>query len=670
MPQGYSDEELFRAAKAADAAGDTEAARKLTQALLAGKTQDQIETLAANLRQTIDKQALAQNIASRDAGGPTNQFVAPPRNPVEETAKQAVNTGVGYLQGAAEAAIDVPLDIASGVQSGANALLDATIGGGLDALGMTGAADWWRNTGAQEEAIRSGRARAGDVIGDAMPAPEGYETQRDVARFAGGFLVPGGPAARGPQAVQQTTQRAVRNALAPRAAPSDAAQIVAEGQRRGVPVFTTDVKPPRSGMGRMVKQTIPEKIPLAGMSGPRQAQQEARQGAVRQIVEEFGGDTGRALFDDTVSPAEEVSKILTQQRSQRITNLKAAKDSVIDGVSVPFETAPNTVRAIQEQVRKLQEIDPEEFAPVIERLQRFGERVTSGGSLRAVEEQRRLLGELFQDPNLARIKTRGQQAINAIYDPLRRDMGDFIEAQAGSAARAKWAKANEELSAMAGELKSARFRNVLGSADTTPEAVGRILFSGTADVSDMRRLVSNLDRNGLRKVQGAILARAFDNAGGAQGVSVERFLGNLNRFKEQIGVAFKGEDRQAIEGLRRLLEATRRGADAGANVRNGEQNLPTILGIGATQALGVAGGVASLGVGGLLARVYESAPARNLLIRLSKSQPGSARERESLNLIMRSTAPIVNTWRDNVARAVNDNPSGLLAAEEQPNEPQ
>ncbi|WP_337904953.1 hypothetical protein, partial [Mesomycoplasma ovipneumoniae] len=144
------------------------------------------------------------------------------------------------------------------------------------------------------------------------------------------------------------------------------------------------------------------------------------------------------------------------------------------------------VKAISDQVRALKEIDAVEFTPVIDRLQRFGEQLTAGKSLATVEEQRKLLGALFDDPNLAKIKDRGQKAINAIYDPLRKDMGNFIEAQAGVGARNRWAKANEELAAMAGELKSSRFRNVLRDADVTPEAVSRILFSDTGNVTDMQ----------------------------------------------------------------------------------------------------------------------------------------------------------------------------------------
>jgi len=665
----YSDEQIYEAMRAADAAGDAEAVRALMAALQAGASQPEIEAMADERGLTINPDQLAANIASRDAGGPVNVIAPPQRSIGQDLATSAVNTPVGLAQGVGEALIDFPLTVTAGVQNTLDRGFSFVGENALRAFGADEQANKLSQTTQQAIAQRNALSTpVSNVFNEYAPAPEGFQTQRDVARFSGGFLVPGPKGARAPVRAPQPAAAPASGRLI-----DDAAGVVAEGERRNVPVFTTDVKPPKSGMGRYVKQTLPEKIPFAGTSGPRQAQQEERVRVVGEVLEEFGGNASRELFDNSGSTVEDIAKSLSTERSARITQRKAAKDSVIDGIQAPFQAAPNTVQAIKEQVRKLQEIDPEEFAPVIERLQRFGERITSGGSLRTIEEQRKLLGELFTDPNLARVKTQGQAALNAIYDPLRRDMGDFIEAQAGAGARNRWAKANEELAAMAGELKSAKFRNVLRDADVTPEAVGRILFGDGDNVSDAARLVANLPPAGKKKVQAALLQRAFDRAGGAsgEGVSVERFLNNLNSLSGKIGVAFEGADRQALEGVRRLLEATRRGAAAGANVRTGEQNLPAVMGVAATQALGLGGGVASLGVGGLLARIYESAPMRNHIMRLASTKAGSPQEAKALQVLMRSAAPIVNQWRETLPRAINDNPAGRLAAEEeQTQEPQ
>lgn len=648
----------------------------LSDFLQQGATKAELKEIGSAFGLNLNEEQLDANLRSRDQGGPVSTFT-PPEGPgggpsggglPEVLGTSLVNTAVGYGQGASEALVDFPLGVASSVQTGANAVLDTVIGGGLDALGFSGAADAWRRTGQIEEARRAALANpVARTVNALAPPPAGYETQRDMARFAGGFLVPGPKGAKAPI----SAPRAVAQQSAGRGVLSDAPEIIAQGQRRNVPVLTTDIAPPQSGMGRFVKQTLPEKIPITGMSGPRAEQQAARVEAVNDLVREFGGTVGRELFSGGPGAVEDIAKSLTAERSRRLGVLTSAKNNVINGIKAPFDAAPNTVKAISEQVRALKEIDAVEFAPVIDRLQRFGEQLTSGKSLATVEEQRKLLGALFDDPNLAKIKDRGQKAINAIYDPLRKDMGNFIETQAGAGARNRWAKANEELSSMAGELKSTRFRNVLRDADVTPEAVSRILFSDTSNVTDMQRLVSNLPPQGKTKVKAALIQRAFDDASGPEGASVERFVGNIERLSGKIGVAFDDREKLAIEGFRRLMNATRRASAAGANIRTGEQNMPAIMGIGATQVLGAAGGVSTLGVGGLLARLYESPVVRDRLVKLASVKKGTPQEGRALQVIMRSAAPIVTQWREAAPKALNDNTAGALAAEEQqPNERQ
>lgn len=510
-------------------------------------------------------------------------------------------------------------------------------------------------------------AKEGAALGASYGAAEGETLQeRGTNALAGGVI--GGSIGGVAQGIaNRIGNRAQPAASGSRAIP-DAQDVVEEGARRNVPVMTTDVVPPQSGMGRFVKQTLPEKIPFAGTSGPRSKQQEARVAAVESFVDEVGGNARRDLYNVDDGFTEQVSTLLTQQRGEKVRRLTNAKKAVIESIEQPFVAAPETTKAIALQVRQLQEIDETEFAPVIERLQRFGDAITSGKPLSVVEEQRKLLGQMFEDANLASIKDRGQKAVNAIYKPLVDDMGSFIRAQKGQGAFNRWSKANEELAAMAGELKSTAFKRVLRDSETTPESVGRILFNNPDAVSDMRRLVSNLDDAGKAKVRAAIIQRAFDRAGGSEGVSVERFLNNLTRDGKKLGIAFEGKDRESLEGLRRLLEATRRASTASSEVRTGEQNVPAVMGIGATSALGFTGGVASLGVGGLVARLYESPIIRNRLIGLARAKPGSKQERDIVASINKVSAPIVQSWRN----SANDNAvTSSLAAQggEQENEP-
>lgn len=618
-------DQLLGALRKADAAGDTEAAR-----------------------------AIARRIADIDRASGEGMDIPQEYNLAEAAADVGRVTATSAAKAVASP-IDLAMDVGGTVQQGITSVLTPAIAGGLELFGFDNAADAVREGGQARQADiaqQTQQLQFRNALEQVAPTPKGFENSALGAEIVAGLAIPF-KTARGP--IKAPTPQPA----------SEAQQVIAEGARRNVPVMTTDVLPPRSGAGRAAR-AMGENIPIAGTSGPRATQQAARQDAVRQVVEEFGGDTGRALFDDSETLSQQVSAALTKSRSEKLSRLTTAKDSVIDGIEAPFNGAPNTLRAIGEEVRRLRGIDAEEFAPVIDRLQRFAERLQSGNmTLRQVEENRRLLGELFADNNLANIKGAGQKSINRIYEPLRRDMGEFIEATAGNAARAKWQRANDELAGMAGDLKSSAFRGVLRDADTTPEKVSRILFSGSADPADIKRLVDGLDEAGKRKVQGALMTRAWERAGGADGVSVERFLNNLKSLSNQIGVAFQGADRESLEGVRRLLEATRRASGAAVkDIPTGVQNAPTIMGFGAASLAGPVGGAATLGVGGLVARLYESAGMRNLLVGLAKSKAGSAGEKAALSRIMKSAAPIINNWQDDMARVANDNVGVAAVAEE------
>ena len=638
MTQKYTPDEIFEAMRRADKAGDAEA----------------VKALAAQL-DAIDDGVLRGTV--------TDDSPAPADDAATMVDKSIANTAIGYASGAAKAVVDFPLTIGAVPQVAMNSLLGGARALYNDVTGdPTEAAQVRAQTEQMNQEAWQRATPVANVVNALAPPPKGYETQRDVAEFAGSFLVPGPKGAKAPIRMPSPAAPA-------RAVPGmidNAAAVVAEGKARNVPVMTTDVKPPKSAMGRWTKQTLPEKIPFFGTSGPRQSQQEERVRVVGDVLREFGGNPAKEMFDNSASAIDEIAKTLGQERTRKITTLKAAKDGVIDAVPDPAPI-PKMMQALDQQIARMVSRDTPASREVVKELQDIKAELQKPRTLRGLEDYRAdELSKAFDKPDtIAAVKTVGEKALREIYDPMRQDMGDFIQATQGASARKKWSKSNEQLSAMAGELTSARFKNVLRNVDTTPEAVGNILFNSPDNVSDMTRLVSNLPPAGKKKVQAALLQRAFDNAGGPEGVSVERFLSNIDSLSKKIGVAFEGADRQALEGVSRLLDATRRGAAAGANVRTGEQNLPAIMGIGVTQALGLGGGVASLGVGGLVARLYESPIMRDRLLRLASTKAGSPQESRLLEVIMRSATPIVNEWRQNAGNAINDNAAGALAAEGQ-----
>lgn len=626
---GYSEEQIYAAMRAADAAGDGEA----------------VKALAAQL-------GGISGSVSDETPSPYDPPKPPPTT-MEQLGQSTQNAVAGLAQGAAFIP-DALQSVATGVNRGIN--YGVTQGGGalMDMLGFDGAADKWRASGDKIDDSFAKQQTLGDMIETVSPTPDGMGASRFAAQFVGGMAVPFGPKA------------APRTSLAPAAPKTAQQEIVKLGDQFNVPVMTSDVAPPRNFVTKTT-QALGERIPFAGTGGPRQTQNVQRIEAVKELAKDFGVDGTGELLD-------EVTANLSATRGAKIANLAGQKNSVIDGIQGPVDMA-RTAAVIDREIASLSRSNAEAFDPVIKKLQSFRNVLTSGKSLREIETNRKLLGDIFEDQNLAAIKGEGQKALNRIYEPLREDMGVFISRNAPKEAYTKWVKANDELAAMAGELKDGVFKGVLRDSETTPENVAKLLFSKKP--SEVKRLVANLDGDGIAKAQGAVIHRAMekagmDAAGGMDNISPQLFANEIARLGKSVGVVFKGADLQRVEGLRKLVQATQRASVAAAAPPTGVQNsLPILTAVLADMMGGAGAGLTTAGVIGLAARAYESKATRNLLIGLSKSKPGSPAEGKFIERIAKGIASQAEIQSSRVGSAANSNVGIPVAAgDTQENQPQ
>lgn len=627
----YSQEQIYDAMRRADAAGDGEAVKALAAALKAGKSKQEINDLAAQSNLTVDQAALDANIAARDAGQQTNTFLPP----TPTLADGAQNALAGAAQGVAGGLIDFPLDIATGVQKGVNALVGHGGAAAMNALGLNDMGAFWKRGAEGFDTSLDRRVRLSDEIEEAMPTPEGLGGSRFAAQVLGGMAVPG-PKGRAPI-----------KAPAP-AAPDAAREVIKAGEREGVRVLTSDVKPPRGFVGKSAR-SVGERIPYAGTGGVRVKQNEERVQAVVELARDFGVEGGQSAIED-------VAGDLAKTRGGRITALSARKNRVIDNIAGRVET-PRAIAEIDRQIAKLRATKNEAVEPVVAELEKFKRTLGSGLDLRNVEENRKILGQAFEGDSMAKVKDIGQKAVNAIYAPLRDDMGAFIKAKGGDEAFGAWKKSNDELAAMAGELDARAFKGVLNDANTTPENVAKLLFSKKP--SDVRRLYANLSSAGKEKAQAAVLFEAITKAGGIDDVSPQRFASALKSFGQTTGIIF-GDDAPRIEGIVKLLRATQQASVAAAAPPTGVQNNLPILAAVLTDMMGTAGSAITTGaLAGLAARLYESKAVRNLLVGYGKAKPGSPQESA---LAKRIEKALASQSGINPPAAINDNVGQLAAA--------
>lgn len=417
---------------------------------------------------------------------------------------------------------------------------------------------------------------------------------------------------------------------------------VREAEDVGIRVMTTDVRQPTTFAGRWLQRTG-EMIPGAGTGGPRAAQQQERIDASVDLLRNYGVTEASAADNTIIS---NVAKDLLARRGENLNKYTGMKTEVIERLSQPNTTVPVTksVAKIDEEIARLNSISPTQFKPVIDRLITWRDDLTGtreinlpngqkqvvvqGQPLATIEVLRKQIGEAFADPSLASVRSEGEKVLSRIYAPLREDMANYIKANGQRRDFDKWNIANKQLSSMAGELELGALKAALAKGDTSPEVIRTMLFS--AKPSDIKALYRGLSAEGKRNARTAILQEAFNKVGGNfENLSPDQFKRQLIRLGAPIGVFFSGQDLKAVEGLTRALKMTEQAGRAGVSPPTGVQAVPVVGAAVLTDILGGAGAgiVGGATIGGI-ARLYESAPVRNILLKLPQITKGSPQEQE------------------------------------------
>jgi hypothetical protein len=267
-----------------------------------------------------------------------------------------------------------------------------------------------------------------------------------------------------------------------------------------------------------------------------------------------------------------------------------------------------------------------------------------GQNLINVETLRKQIGESFKAPELASVRGIGEKSLSSIYKPLKQDMEAFITQVGERRDVTKYKVANKRLADLAGELDMSTLKSVLRRGDETPEVIANMLFSKKP--SEVRQLYASLTPTGRESARAAILSRAAEKAtvDVAEGtvVSPDKFANEVKRLGTSVGVFFNGDDLKQVEGLIRVLNITKRASEAAAAPPTGVQAaipvsaaaLSSFFGGGLLGFIATLGGAGSVGVA---ARIYESAPIRNLLIKIPQTTAGS---KEEAALLKRLTSVI------------------------------
>lgn len=411
--------------------------------------------------------------------------------------------------------------------------------------------------------------------------------------------------------------RGIRGTIAP-----EAQQAIQFANAADVPLHTTDVLQPNSRVGRMA-QTTAENIPFAGTSTMRANQQEARS----QLVDEFASRFGEYDPSIVVGSLKAKTSGIKRAAGNRLEQVQNA----MAGVNIQPSKA---IQQIDTEIASLQKLGKVADNDTISKLQAYRDELTrnagaSGPVAMDLQQLSGLRSQFRQDVKGERtvLPNRSDAAIQRIYNAMTSDIDSAIGQNLGNDTLRRYKQANAIYADEANKLQNTRLKNVIMKGDLTPEVVNNMLFS--KNKSEVQNLYRSVGQVGRAQMRNGIIGKAMEKSGG----SPDQFLRQVNLMSNQTGIAFKGRDAAYLKGIKNYLEATKRAGQAGVTTPTGQQTIPFILGIGTVinhALVGVGGGY------GLLARMYESEPARNAMLRLANTPRGSTAFEKALAEVERA----------------------------------
>ncbi|EBL7479738.1 lytic transglycosylase domain-containing protein [Salmonella enterica] len=411
--------------------------------------------------------------------------------------------------------------------------------------------------------------------------------------------------------------RGIRGTIAP-----EAQQAIQFANAADVPLYTTDVLQPNSRVGRMA-QTTAENIPFAGTSSMRANQQEARS----QLVDEFASRFGEYDPSIVVGSLKAKSSGIRRAAGNRLEQVQNA----MAGVNIQPSRA---IQQIDNEIADLQKLGGAADNETISKLKVYRDELSrnagaSGPMAMDLQQLSALRSQFRQDVKGERqaLINRSEAAVNRVYNAMTSDIDSAIGQNLGNDTLRRYKQANAIYADEANKLQNTRLKNVIMKGDLTPEVVNNMLFS--KNKSEVQNLYRSVGQVGRAQMRNGIIGKAMEKSGG----SPDQFLRQVNLMSNQTGIAFKGRDAAYLKGIKNYLEATKRAGQAGVTTPTGQQTIPFILGIGTVTnpaLVGVGGGY------GLLARMYESEPARNAMLRLANTPRGSTAFEKALAEVERA----------------------------------
>lgn len=408
----------------------------------------------------------------------------------------------------------------------------------------------------------------------------------------------------------------------------DVAKTIANAESMGITPMTSDLIKPGNALTRGIQQSGEGAI--LGTGAKREAQQAARSDAVSNYLNKFGEYN-----------ADDVVKSLTSTlKGRREVAGKVLEDITQKMGSTPVPTS-NAVTAIDDSLAKLNRLGTSADKNLVSTLENLKAELSNPSIDFDLLKQHRtafrsnIQGDAMVFPNQAKAIT------NSIENAMSRDLKNAVGKTLGAQDAARYIKANSDYSNIYNKVLNKRIATKLNDAtnQATPELINSVVYSRNA--SDIKRIWPALDSKGKDAMRAAYVSKIAEKAGD----SPAKFITEVNKLKRQAGgeiynTVFNGQHMKELNALHDVLRETARADTAGVVTQTGQSLANNIrLGAGLFSGGTSIGGEAGFG---LMMRLYESKPARNMLLRLANTKPGTPAYERALNQAATAVRPLLS----------------------------
>nr|QVC01376.1 DNA transfer protein [Salmonella enterica subsp. enterica serovar Montevideo str. CFSAN004346] len=408
----------------------------------------------------------------------------------------------------------------------------------------------------------------------------------------------------------------------------DVAKTIANAESMGITPMTSDLIKPGNALTRGIQQSGEGAI--LGTGAKREAQQAARSDAVSNYLNKFGEYN-----------ADDVVKSLTSTlKGRREVAGKVLEDITQKMGSTPVPTS-NAVTAIDDSLAKLNRLGTSADKNLVSTLENLKAELSNPSIDFDLLKQHRtafrsnVQGDAMVFPNQAKAVT------NSIENAMSRDLKNAVGKTLGAQDAARYIKANSDYSNIYNKVLNKRIATKLNDAtnQATPELINSVVYSRNA--SDIKRIWPALDSKGKDAMRAAYISKIAEKAGD----SPAKFITEVNKLKRQAGgeiynTVFNGQHMKELNALHDVLRETARADTAGVVTQTGQSLANNIrLGAGLFSGGTSIGGEAGFG---LMMRLYESKPARNMLLRLANTKPGTPAYERALNQAATAVRPLLS----------------------------